>query len=56
MSNKKLLTLEQLVKFCEERNFSSFNSKENGYSLSVQVPGTFAIKEDLTEQGMLKIQ
>ena len=45
---KKLLTLEQLAEFCEKNNFLSFNSKDSGYTLSVQVPGNlvFEDKED----------
>ena len=45
---KKLLTLEQLVQFCEQNNFHNFSSKDTGYTLSVQVPGNlnFSDKED----------
>lgn len=45
---KKLLTLEQLVQFCESNKFYSFSAKESGYTLSVQVPGSlqFSDKED----------
>lgn len=35
----KLLTYEQLIKFCHENKFYSFNSDDSGYTLSVQVPG-----------------
>lgn len=48
----KLLTLEQLVKFCEENKFYSFNSKNSGYTLSVQVPGEMYFESDTT-QGLL---
>lgn len=41
----KILTLEQLVKFCADSNFYSFNSKDTGYKLAVCVPGTFEIYE-----------
>ena len=41
---KKLLTLEDLVKFCKEQEFSNFSSKETGYQLSVQVPATFEVE------------
>ena len=40
---KKLLTLEDLVKFCKEQNFSNFSSKDTGYQLSVQVPANFEV-------------
>lgn len=45
---KKLLTLEQLVTFCEQNNFHNFSAKDSGYTLSVQVPGNlnFSDKED----------
>lgn len=29
--HKKLLTVDDLVKFCEQNNFAKFNSKESGY-------------------------
>ena len=41
---KKLLTLEDLVKFCKDQNFSNFSAKETGYQLSVQVPATFEVE------------
>lgn len=40
---KKLLTLEDLAKFCKEQNFSNFSSKDTGYQLSVQVPTNFEV-------------
>ena len=45
---KKLLTLEQLVQFCEQNKFYAFSAKDTGYTLSVQVPGNlnFSDKED----------
>lgn len=41
---KKLLTLEDLAKFCKEQNFSNFSSKDSGYQLSVQVPANFEVE------------
>lgn len=38
---KKLLTLEDLVMFCQTNKLYSFNSKDSGYQLCVQVPATF---------------
>lgn len=38
---KKILTIEQLVNFCEQKNFRSFSSKDTGYQLCVQMPATF---------------
>lgn len=43
---KKLLTLEDLSKFCKEQKLFSFSSKENGYQLCVSVPATFEKQED----------
>lgn len=42
---KKLLTLEDLAKFCKEHKFSKFSSKDSGYQLSVQVPATFEVED-----------
>lgn len=38
---KKILTIEQLVNFCEQQNFCNFSSKDMGYQLCVQMPATF---------------
>lgn len=38
---KKLLTLDDLVSFCESNNLFAFNSKDTGYQLAVQIPATF---------------
>lgn len=38
---KKLLTIEDLVKFCENQKLTSFSAKESGYQLAVQVPAVF---------------
>ncbi len=31
MYNKKLLTVDDLVMFCEKNNFAKFSAKESGY-------------------------
>lgn len=41
---KKLLTLEDLAKFCKEHSFFNFSSKDTGYQLSVQVPTNFEVE------------
>lgn len=48
--HKKLLTVDDLVKFCEQNNFAKFNSKESGYQICVQTPARFekAESEDPT--------
>ena len=55
---RKALTIEDLVKFCKENKMYSFNSNEHGYKLSVQVPATFEIDENIDEnhRGMLKLK
>ena len=42
---KRLLTLEDLVKFCKAQKLFNFSSKESGYQICVQVPATFKKKE-----------
>lgn len=55
---KRLLSIEDLVKFCEEQKLYSFNSKETGYKLSVQVPANFEVDENIDDdhRGMLKLK
>ena len=50
---KKLLTLEDLVKFCKEQNFSNFSSKDTGYQLSVQVPANFEVDGNVYQDNTL---
>ena len=50
---KKLLTLEDLVKFCKEQNFSNFSSKDTGYQLSVQVPANFEVDNNVYQDNTL---
>lgn len=56
MNKKNLLTIEDLVKFCEENKFSSFSSKESGYKIVVQSPATFEIDEDNNRAGLLRLK
>lgn len=49
---KKIMTYEQLLKFCEEHNFNSFDSSESGYQLCISVPAQFEV-EDSTEDSMM---
>jgi hypothetical protein len=58
MVKRKLMTIDDLVKFCREQNFTKFSSKESGYKLAVQVPTTFEIDEDVDDdhRGMLKLK
>lgn len=43
MKNKKLLTIDDLVKFCQDNKFYNFNAKTSGYQLAIQVPSTFEV-------------
>lgn len=59
MSNKykKLLTIEDLVRFCQEQKFYNFSSKDTGYKLSVHVPANFEETEtDDNHRGMMKLK
>ena len=47
-----MLTLEDLVKFCEQQNFAKFSSAESGYQLCVTVPAKFE-KDDSDDSQML---
>ncbi len=55
---KKMLTMEQLLEFCEQKNFQHFSSKETGYQLAVRVPTTFEEVEDVDDnhRGMMKLK
>ncbi len=55
---RKALTIEDLIKFCKENQMYSFNSKDQGYRLSVQVPATFEVEENVDEahRGMMKLK
>lgn len=58
VKNKKMLTVEDLYKFCLETNFVKFSAKESGYQLAVQVPTTFEIDDtsDDNHRGMMKLK
>ena len=43
---KKILTIEDLVQFCQTQNFHKFSSTETGYQLSVQVPAIATYKKE----------
>lgn len=58
MVKKKLLTLDDLVLFCQQNNFTKFSAKESGYQLAVQVPTTFEVEDesDDNHRGMLRLK
>lgn len=50
---KKLLTIEDLVQFCQAQNFHRFSAAETGYQLSVQVPAVATYKKKEVEDDTL---
>lgn len=50
---KKIMTIFDLVKFCEEQNFTEFDSNKCGYQLCVSIPATFEMAEDDKDDSML---
>ena len=54
----KMLTVEDLYKFCLENNFAKFSAKESGYQLAVQVPTTFEVDDtsDDNHRGMMRLK
>lgn len=55
---KKILTEDDLLKFCQEQDFARFSSKDTGYQLAVKVPTTFEVDEnvDNNHRGMMKLR
>lgn len=55
---KKLLTIDDLVKYASFAKLHTFSSKEYGYQLAVQVPTTFEVEDDTddTHRGMTKVK
>lgn len=56
MSKKKLLTIFDLVEFCEKNKFSNFSSSDSGYSVAVQIPTTFESKEENSQDGLMRLK
>lgn len=58
MIKRKLLTIEDLVRFCQENKFSKFSSTDSGYQLAVQIPTSFEIDQSETDnhRGMLRLK
>ena len=58
MVKKKLLTIDDLVLFCQQNDFTRFSAKESGYQLAVQVPTTFEVENDSDDshRGMIKLK
>lgn len=58
MTKRKLLSIEDLVRFCQEQNVIRFSSKKAGYPLAVQIPATFEIDDntDDSHRGMIRLK
>lgn len=50
---KKLLTLDDLVQFCQDQKLYSFNAKETGKPLCVLAPATFKQNEEQDDKSSL---
>lgn len=55
---KKILTEDDLLKFCQEQKFAKFSSKDTGYQLALKVPTTFEIDDTVDEnhRGMMRLK
>jgi len=58
MAKRKLLTIDDLVRFCQDQKVVRFSSKQSGYPLAVQVPTTFEIDDDDNDshRGMVRLK
>lgn len=56
--NKRILTEDDLLRFCQEQKFTKFNSEDTGYQLALKVPTTFEIDNavDDNHRGMMKLK
>lgn len=52
---KTILTMEDLIQYCEMKNLQSFSSAESGFQLAVQVPSQFEVEDD-DNMGMMKLK
>ena len=55
---KKILTEDDLLKFCQEQKFAKFSSKDTGYQVALKVPTTFEVDDtvDDNHRGMMKLK
>lgn len=55
---KKILTEDDLLKFCQEQKFAKFSSKDTGYQLALKVPTTFELDDTVDEnhRGMMRLK
>lgn len=55
---KKILTEDDLLKFCQEQKFAKFSSKDTGYQLALKIPTTFEVDDTIDEnhRGMMRLK
>lgn len=53
MRNKKLLTIDDLVRFCQDNKFYNFSAKTSGYQLAVQVPSIYEVDDENKDNTLL---
>lgn len=55
---KEILTIDQLLSFCEQQKFQHFSSAESGYQLAVKIPTVFEEVENIDDnhRGMMKLK
>lgn len=55
---KTILTEDDLLKFCQDKKFARFNSKDIGYQLALKVPTTFEVDDivDDNHRGMMRLK
>lgn len=51
---QKILTIDEQVRFCQEKNLTTFSAKQYGRSLCVSIPSTFEVTEGSEYEGLLK--
>lgn len=58
VKKRSLLTVQDLLKFCQDNNLQKFDAKDKGYKLMVQVPATFEVEENVDDahRGMLRVK
>lgn len=55
---KKILTVDDLIKFCQEQKFMKFDSQDTGYQIAIKVPTVFELENETDDnhRGMLKLK
>lgn len=52
----KALTIEDLIRFCEEQKMFAFSSKDAGHRVCVRVPATYELDEDDSRRGLMRLK